>query len=100
LPPAGPGRAGRVIEGELAMRRNIESTEGEEHVDFHKGGSVRAKGRKLNGELHGFWEWFRKDGTRLRSGYFDRGVQVGEWTTYDAKGNVYKVTLMKAKRAT
>jgi antitoxin component YwqK of YwqJK toxin-antitoxin module len=51
----------------------------------------------LGGEMHGYWEWFRKDGTRMRSGHFDRGVQVGEWTTYDAKGNVYKVTRMKAK---
>jgi len=30
------------------------------------------------------------------SGYFKDGKQVGEWTTYDAKGKVYKVTKMKA----
>ena len=36
-----------------------------------------------------------KDGTRLRSGYFKAGEQTGEWTTYDAKGRVYKVTRMK-----
>ena len=34
--------------------------------------------------------------TKLRSGYFKDGKQVGEWTTYDAKGKVYKVTKMKA----
>ena len=31
----------------------------------------------------------------MRSGYFDKGKQVGEWTTYDGKGKVYKVTKMK-----
>jgi antitoxin component YwqK of YwqJK toxin-antitoxin module len=82
------------------MTRNTTPTDGEEHVEYHKDGSVWATGRKLNGELHGYWEWFRKDGTRMRSGYFDKGVQVGERTTYDADGNVHKVTLMKPKRAT
>jgi antitoxin component YwqK of YwqJK toxin-antitoxin module len=69
---------------------------GEAVTEFHKGGTVCARGRKWDGQLHGYWEWFRKDGTRMRSGSFDRGVQVGQWTTYDAKGNVYKVTTMKA----
>ncbi|NJO22666.1 MAG: hypothetical protein HC868_06625 [Sphingomonadales bacterium] len=58
----------------------------------HKDGSVRAKGWLRNGALDGYWEWFRKDGTKLRSGHFDNGERVGEWTTYDAKGKVYKVT--------
>ena len=31
------------------------------------------------------------DGTLKRSGYFDNGEPVGEWTTYDEQGNVYKV---------
>jgi len=33
----------------------------------------------------------------MRSGSFDRGVQVGEWTTYDKARKVYKVTKMKAR---
>ena len=45
----------------------------------------------------GYWEWFRKDGTKLRSGHFDNGQQTGEWTTYDKRGQVYKVTTMKPK---
>ena len=42
----------------------------------------------------GYWEWFRVDGTKLRSGAFENGKQVGEWTTYDRDGRVYKVTNM------
>jgi antitoxin component YwqK of YwqJK toxin-antitoxin module len=45
--------------------------------------------------LTGYWEWFRKDGTKMRSGYFENGKQVGAWTVYDAKGKVVKVTKMK-----
>lgn len=65
------------------------------HVERHRDGSIRARGRMREGVPTGYWEWFRLDGTRLRSGHFDNGVQVGEWTTYDRAGEVYKVTIMK-----
>ncbi len=63
-----------------------------EHIEYHKKGSVRAKGETVGGELSGYWEWFRLDGTKLRSGHFEHGKQVGEWTTYDKQGRPYKVT--------
>jgi hypothetical protein len=35
----------------------------------------------------------------MRSGTFDgAGQQIGEWTTYDRTGEVYKVTDMNRKR--
>ena len=43
-------------------------------------------------------EWFRKDGSRMRSGSFEKGVPVGEWTTYDARGRIVKVTQLKRKK--
>jgi antitoxin component YwqK of YwqJK toxin-antitoxin module len=69
----------------------------EPHTEYHKDGSIWAVGQTLNGVPTGYWEWFRKDGTRMRSGTFANGQQVGEWTTYDREGQVYKVTMMKAK---
>ena len=68
-----------------------------EHIHYHKDGSVWAKGQMLDGVMTGYWEWFRKDGTKMRSGYFETGEQVGEWTTYDKAGRVYKVTTIKPK---
>jgi hypothetical protein len=52
----------------------------------------------LEDKMHGYWEWFRKDGIIMRSGYFDKGNQIGKWTTYDKEGNSYKVTEIKAKK--
>jgi hypothetical protein len=52
-----------------------------------------------DGQVTGYWEWFRKDGVRMRSGYYDRSQQVGEWTTYDRTGAVYKIIVMKATAA-
>jgi len=63
-------------------------------IHYHRDGSVRAHGWTRDGKLDGYWEWFRLDGTRLRSGSFSRDRQVGDWTTYDRTGAVYKVTKM------
>ena len=64
----------------------------QEHLHYHKDGSLWAKGQIKGDVMVGYWEWFRKDGTKLRSGSFENGEQVGEWTTYDKKGDPYKVT--------
>jgi antitoxin component YwqK of YwqJK toxin-antitoxin module len=71
-----------------------------EHVVYHKDGTIWAKGPMVDGVCRGYWEWFRKDGTKLRSGAFDdKGQQMGAWTTYDRNGDVYKVTMIKPKTA-
>jgi uncharacterized protein YndB with AHSA1/START domain len=67
-----------------------------EFIKQHKNGSIWAKGQIVDDEMHGYWEWFRKDGSIMRSGSFDRGRQTGEWTTYDAGGKVVKVTKKKS----
>lgn len=73
------------------------------HIEYHKDGSVWAKGDMINGECDGYWEWFRKparageDGTKMRSGYFNNGKQTGKWITYDKKGKQYKVTSFDKK---
>ena len=69
-----------------------------EHVQYHKDGSIWAKGKMADGVTTGYWEGFRKDGTKLRSGYFKNGEQVGEWTIYDKSEKVYKVTVMKPQK--
>lgn len=53
-------------------------------IQYHKDGSIWAKGYMNGNQPEGYFEWFRKDGTKMRSGYFRQGKQVGKWTT-DAK---------------
>ncbi len=66
-------------------------TKPKEHVQYHRDGSIWARGQMLGDVACGYWEWFRKDGTRMRSGYFEAGKQTGRWTTYDRQGEIYKV---------
>jgi len=65
------------------------------HVQHRRNGSVWATGMMLDRQQTGYWEWFRKDGTKMRSGTFEHGQPVGEWTTYDKHSAVYKVTTFK-----
>jgi antitoxin component YwqK of YwqJK toxin-antitoxin module len=65
------------------------------YTHYHKDGSVWAKGYMEGANMEGYWEWFRLDGSKMRSGHFAKGKQVGEWTTYDKKGKVIKITHMK-----
>jgi antitoxin component YwqK of YwqJK toxin-antitoxin module len=69
-----------------------------EHVQYHRDGSIWARGQTIDGVATGYWEWFRKDGVKMRSGYFEAGEQVGQWTTYDKTGAVSKVTTIKPKK--
>ena len=66
-----------------------------EYIKYHNDGTIWAKGTIVGDKPDGYWQFFRKDGVIMRSGYFDKGKQTGEWTTYDKKGKVYKVTKMK-----
>jgi antitoxin component YwqK of YwqJK toxin-antitoxin module len=70
----------------------------EAYVKHHRDGTVWARGQTLDGVATGYWEWFRKDGVRMRSGNFAAGEQSGQWTTYDKSGAVYKITDTKPKK--
>jgi antitoxin component YwqK of YwqJK toxin-antitoxin module len=64
----------------------------EPEVTRFPNGNVKFRGGHLDGEMHGEWEFFRTDGSRMRSGAFDRGKQIGVWRTYDRAGKVVKET--------
>jgi antitoxin component YwqK of YwqJK toxin-antitoxin module len=61
-------------------------------IDHYDNGQVRFRGANLDGEMHGAWEFFRKDGSLMRAGTFERGRQVGTWRTFDRAGKVVKET--------
>ncbi len=60
--------------------------------EFYDNGFLKMSGKVRDDQMHGHWEWFRRDGSILRSGSFKAGVQVGEWTTFDRAGAPLKVT--------
>jgi hypothetical protein len=47
-----------------------------DNADYDHGGP-KHRGFTLNGEMHGVWEFYRRDGSLMRSGEFDDGQQVG-----------------------
>ena len=55
---------------------------------YYENGLPRFKGDYLDGEMHGPWEFYRKDGSLMRTGEFEKGVQVGTWRTLDREGKL------------
>ena len=55
-------------------------------------GTVKARGQRLSGEMHGAWKFFRLDGSLMRSGSFNHGRQVGVWNTFTRSGDLVKST--------
>lgn len=61
-------------------------------IAYYDDGRVRYRGFQLDGQMHGAWEFLRRDGSVMRAGEFQRGRQVGVWRTYDRGGRVVKET--------
>jgi uncharacterized protein YdhG (YjbR/CyaY superfamily) len=59
---------------------------------FYANGFVQSKGAMRGGEMHGPRQWFRKDGSLMRTGHFKNGVRVGTWETWDRVGHLVKTT--------
>lgn len=78
-----PGKGqGRRVAVSNSRRRS------HERIERHKDASTKARGYVINDVLPGYREWFRQDGSRMRSGYFQNGEWAGEWTTYDDGGKL------------
>ena len=67
-------------------------------VEYYANGNVKVSGFHLEGKMHGAWEFFRMDGSVMRSGEFDRGTQLGSWRTYDQAGRIVKETDFSKRR--
>jgi len=67
-----------------------------DNVDYDNG-SPKQRGHRLDGEMHGAWKFYRRDGSMMRSGEFDRGKQVGVWKTFDRSGALVKETDFPAR---
>jgi len=61
-------------------------------IAYYGTGALQSRGFTLDGQMHGDWEFFRTDGSLMRSGSFDRGRQVGIWRTFDRSGRLVKET--------
>jgi uncharacterized protein YdhG (YjbR/CyaY superfamily) len=59
---------------------------------YHDNGVIQSRGQYAAGKMHGRWEFFRRDGSLMRTGEFTRGAQSGVWRTWDARGRMVNET--------
>jgi hypothetical protein len=77
--PSGSFNSSKMLKG--AGRRDEWLSSRYTELTATRNGNIKASGYTISDVLTGYWEWFRKDATRMRSGYFENGKQVGGWTT-------------------
>ena len=61
-------------------------------IEYYKNGVIKAKGKYKGKVMNGSWEFYRMDGTLMRSGAFKDGKQAGIWITFDSNGKKVKET--------
>ena len=54
---------------------------------LYANGQVKHRGARIDGAMHGVWEFYRLDGSLMRAGSFDRGRQIGVWRTNARDGS-------------
>jgi uncharacterized protein YdhG (YjbR/CyaY superfamily) len=56
-------------------------------VEYFDNGFTKQQGKYRNGQMHGKWSWWRRDGSLMRTGSFRDGETTGEWITYPRPQN-------------
>jgi uncharacterized protein YdhG (YjbR/CyaY superfamily) len=82
----------KIIKHRIAEINSSYPKKSGEYLEFYGNGVLKAEGKYKSNQLHGKWQWYRKDGTKMRSGEFKLGKQVGTWITYDQSGKPHKTT--------
>jgi len=84
----------KIVQARIAEINASYPKKNGEYKEFYDNGVLKAAGRMKHDAMTGQWRWYRRDGSRMRTGAFARGEQVGEWVTYAADGRVVKRTQM------
>lgn len=53
-----------------------------DYLSFYDNGHLRSKGKYKHGKMHGYWHFYRKDGSPMREGKLNAGEPEGEWRTH------------------
>lgn len=53
-----------------------------EYLSFYDNGYLKSKGKYKEGQMHGYWHFYRKDGSLMREGKLNMGEPQGEWITH------------------
>ena len=53
-----------------------------DYLSFYDNGYLKSKGKYKEGQMHGYWHFYRKDGSLMREGKLNMGEPQGEWITH------------------
>ena len=53
-----------------------------DYLSFYDNGHLKSKGKYKDSMMHGYWHFYRKDGSLMREGKLNMGEPEGEWITH------------------
>jgi uncharacterized protein YdhG (YjbR/CyaY superfamily) len=89
--PLPPALLRKLVTVRLRMESERPSRSGKVR-EFYDNGFLKLKGGVRDGQMHGAWSWYRRDGSLMRTGSFKRDARVGAWRTFDREGTLVKET--------
>lgn len=72
----------KIVKERIAIINQQYPKKSGEYLEFYDNGHLKSKGKYKDGLMHGNWEFYRRDGSLMRSGKLDRGEPVGKWQTF------------------
>lgn len=90
--PFPPALLKKILKARIAEINESFPKKNGEVEGYYDNGFLKHRGKMKGNDLAGSWQWFRRDGSLMRSGAFRNGTQWGDWVTYDRDGKAVKVT--------
>ncbi len=72
----------KIVKERIAIINEQYPKKGGEYLEFYDNGHLKSKGKYKDGQMHGNWEFYRRDGSLMRSGRLEKGEPVGKWQTF------------------
>ncbi len=72
----------KIVTERIKMMNEQYPKKSGDHLEFYDNGYLKSKGKYKDGQMHGNWEFYRRDGSLMRSGRLEKGEPVGQWQTF------------------
>ena len=72
----------QILKTRIAIINESFPKQNGDYLSFYDNGHLKSKGKYKDGQMEGAWEFYRRDGSKMRAGNLKAGQPVGKWTTY------------------
>lgn len=72
----------KILQTRIAIINDAFPKKNGEYLSFYDNGFLKSKGKYRDGLMHGYWRFYRKDGSLMREGKLNKSEPEGNWITH------------------